>query len=109
VTFLVDNQLPTALARLIQHEFREQAEHVADLGLRDASDAALWKYASAEDLILISKDEDFVTMVLQSPTAGLLWVRIGNCRREFLLGAFRRAWPRIMQKLHGGERFIEIR
>ena len=107
--FLVDNQLPPALARLIQNEFGEAAVHVIDLRLRDASDAFLLDLACSEDAVLISKDEDFVSMVLREPKAGLIWVRIGNCRRKFLLAAFRRAWPRVMEKLRKGERFIEIR
>jgi len=42
VKFLVDNQLPPVLARQIQDEFGEEAVHVADLGLQEASDSALW-------------------------------------------------------------------
>ena len=60
--FLVDNQLPPALARLIDSEFGADAVHVAEVGLRDATDAELWAYASDQDLILISKDEDFVDL-----------------------------------------------
>lgn len=33
-------------------------------------------------MILISKDEDFADMVLQTPTATLIWVRVGNCRKN---------------------------
>jgi predicted nuclease of predicted toxin-antitoxin system len=69
----------------------------------------VWAYASAVEAILISKDEDFVNIVLRAPTARLVWIHIGNCRRVFLLDVFRRAWPRIMERLHKGERFIEIR
>jgi hypothetical protein len=56
--FVVDNQLPPALARFIQSEFGMSAVHVADIGLRDASDAEVWKYASETGSVLISKDED---------------------------------------------------
>jgi predicted nuclease of predicted toxin-antitoxin system len=59
VNFLIDNQLPPALARFIESELKAKAIHVADLGLRDASDAEVWRYASTNDLILISKDEGF--------------------------------------------------
>ncbi len=104
VKFVVDNQLPPALARLIQNEFGAEAAHVADIGLRDASDVDLWRYSSATGWILISKDEDFVNMSLHAPTAGLLWVRIGNCRRAFLFDVFRRVWPRIMERLQEEER-----
>jgi predicted nuclease of predicted toxin-antitoxin system len=81
VKFLIDNQLPAALGRLIETELNAEAKHVTDLGLRDATDAELWSYVSAHDSILLSKDENFANMVLQRPTARLIWVRVGNCRR----------------------------
>lgn len=37
--FLVDNQLPLALARFIRAEFKLPAMHVVDAELRNASDA----------------------------------------------------------------------
>jgi predicted nuclease of predicted toxin-antitoxin system len=107
--FLIDNQLPPALARFVQSEFEKSAVHGADIGLRDASDAEVWSYASANNLILISKDEDFANMVLIRPTAKLIWVRIGNCRRVILLESFRRMWPRIVEWLACGEVLAEIR
>jgi predicted nuclease of predicted toxin-antitoxin system len=109
VRFLVDNQLPPALARFIAADLGAEAAHVATVGLRDATDTEIWAYASANGLIVISKDEDFTGMVLRSPGAGLIWVRVGNCRREFLLDLFRRVWPGILSSLQAGERFIEVR
>jgi predicted nuclease of predicted toxin-antitoxin system len=44
VKFLVDNQLPPALARMIVTELKAEAVYVSDVGLRDARDAALWNY-----------------------------------------------------------------
>lgn len=82
---------------------------MADVGLREATDAQLWEHASAAGLILISKDEDFVDTVLNTPTAIFVWVRVGNCRRTFLLDVFRRAWPRIRERLDNGDRLVEIR
>jgi len=72
---------------------------VADVGLRDATDAELWAYASDQDLILISKDEDFVRLALSAPTARFEWVRVGNCRRDLLLNVFRRVWPHVLERL----------
>ena len=65
----------------MEREFGCSALHVADVGLRDASDAEVWQYVSKTDSILVSKDEDFTTMVLRETTAKLIWVRIGNCRK----------------------------
>lgn len=109
MNFLVDNQLPPALARFLQSELECSAIHVVDVGMRDASDAEVWGYASKTQSILITKDEDFANMVLQLPTAKLIWVRVGNCRKTFLLDLFRRMWPRILQRLESGDRVIELR
>lgn len=109
MNLLVDNQLPPALARFIESEFGCSGTHVADIGLRDASDAEVWQYASKIDAILVSKDEDFATMALRAPTAKLIWVRIGNCRKMFLFELFRDMWPRILARIDSGERIIELR
>ncbi len=106
---VIDNQLPPALARFVQDELNCPAVHVADIGMRDATDAEVWKYVSATHSILISKDEDFASMALQVPTATVIWLRIGNCRKTFLLDLFRRMWPRILERLDCGDRIIEIR
>ncbi len=39
--------------------------------------------------IPISADKEFAIMVLQKPRAKLVWVRVGNCRRAYLLNLFR--------------------
>jgi predicted nuclease of predicted toxin-antitoxin system len=54
VKFLVDNQLPPALARFISEDLGVEAVHVADVGLRDAADADVWRHASENDVVLIS-------------------------------------------------------
>jgi hypothetical protein len=72
VKFLVDNQLPPALARFISEDLGVEAQHVTDIGLRDGADVVVWNYASSNDLILISKDEDFVTLYSKTPSAKLL-------------------------------------
>jgi len=109
VKFLVDNQLPPALARFIAEDLRVEALHVTDVGLRNGTDSDVWTYASEMDLVLISKDEDFVTLYSKIPSARLLWVRLGNCRRDFLLRVFKEQWHRILERFENGERFVELR
>ena len=58
MTFLVDNQLPVALARFLSAHGVE-CHHVLDRGLAQASDIEIWRYAAEREMILISKDEDF--------------------------------------------------
>jgi predicted nuclease of predicted toxin-antitoxin system len=109
VRFLVDNQLPPALARFISEDLRGEAVHVMDVGLRNKTDADVWAYASENDFVLISKDEDFVTLYSRIPSARLLWLRLGNCRRVFLLKVFEEQWHRILELFENGERFVELR
>ena len=56
--FLVDAQLPPALARWLVAAGHE-AEHVGDVGLGDAQDQAIWVYAVGVGAVIVSKDEDF--------------------------------------------------
>lgn len=107
--FLVDNQLPAALARFIESRGCH-AKHVLDIGLAEASDAEILRCAESERYILVSKDEDFLHLILRpGVTAGLVWVRIGNCRKQDLLDAFERTWDRLVERIAAGERIIEIR
>lgn len=107
--FLVDNQLPTALARFLASRGVE-CRHVLDIGLGGATDAAIWDYASRNDCVVISKDEDFLYMAnAPQPTARFVWIRMGNCRTKALLAAVERLWPKMEAGLTAGDRVIELR
>ncbi len=99
--FLVDNQLPLPLPRFLTQELDIQAIHVSDVGLREATDLEIWRFATAEDLILASKDDDFLTVFSKVP--------LPDCRRTYLLETFRRLWPAIHSHFTHGERLVEIR
>ncbi len=107
--FLVDNQLPVTLASFFQDKGFE-SKHVIELGLDSANDHAIWNFASEEDWIVVSKDEDFLHIAKSKPgTAQLIWVRIGNCRSRALLSAFEKLWKTLELALKAGEDIIEIR
>jgi predicted nuclease of predicted toxin-antitoxin system len=109
VKFLVDNQLPTALAQYLRQRGFD-CEHVLDIGLAQASDIEICRYAEAQDRTIVSKDEDFFYLASQPETnIRLLWVRLGNCRTKALVEAFERFWPMIESWIEAGDRIIEIR
>lgn len=56
--FLVDANLPPALVHFLEKD-GHQAEHVVDVGLREAKDSPIWDYALEHGAVIISKDEDF--------------------------------------------------
>ena len=107
--FLVDNQLPLALAKYLQKRGFD-CEHVLDVGLAECLDSEICRYAETHDQIIVSKDEDFFYIASQSRAKiRLVWVRLGNCRTEPLLAAFERLWPSIEASLNSGDRIVEIR
>lgn len=106
--FLVDAQLPPALARRIC-EVGHEAEHVMDRGLQSASDGEIWEHALRTDAAIITKDEDFAqrrAMVDVGPR--IIWIRLPNARRRDLLVWFERAFPDIIHALDAGETLIEV-
>lgn len=107
--FLLDNQLPKALAHFLVEQGC-QADHVLDAGLDEADDVVIWTFSRENDLVLVSKDEDFFHLANRLEEQGrLLWVRIGNCRKQYLLDAFREDLPRIMEAFASGYRIVELR
>ncbi len=56
--FVVDAQLPPALARRLE-TLGHTAEHVADRGMASASDNVIRDYAASVGAVIVTKDEDF--------------------------------------------------
>jgi predicted nuclease of predicted toxin-antitoxin system len=109
VRFLVDNQLPAALASFLSAR-GAACDHVLDLNLSEASDTKIWDFADQNDYVVISKDEDFLYLANSRPSnARLIWVRLGNCRTKVLLEDIDLLWPKIEAALRAGERIIEVR
>jgi len=109
VRFLVDAQLPPALARLLT-EHGHTAEHVADVGLISAPDSQIWRYAIEQEAVLITKDEDFPDQVpLGGPAPVVIWVRVGNTTRRGLLDWFAPSLDRVIAMVDRGDRLIELR
>ena len=106
--FIVDAQLPPALARWLTAQGHE-AEHVFDVGFAEASDASVWPRALELAAVVVTKDEDFALRA-QMGTHGppIVWVRYGNVRRVELLRSFAAAWPGIVEAINRGESLVEL-
>ena len=106
--FLVDAQLPPALARWLVAQGHE-AEHVADLGMQSASDAAIWTYALASAAAVVTKDEDFAQRKVLSRTGPVVvCIRLPNTRRRDLLTWFGTVVPNVVAAVDRGEALIEV-
>lgn len=106
--FLIDNQLPIKLSKSIK-SWGFESLHVQELNLDKSSDQVILDYANLNHCILVSKDEDFFHMLSQSSyEVTLIWVRIGNCRTNFLLNYFEQALPKILEHLRNKENIIQL-
>jgi predicted nuclease of predicted toxin-antitoxin system len=110
VKFLIDAQLPPALAVWLQQAGHE-AIHVRDIGLREAEDDAIWAQALRMDAVIVTKDEDFAARAAHASDAErpiVVWLRVGNTTNRVLL-----AWmePRLagtVELLDQGHRLVEV-
>lgn len=66
--FLVDAQLPPALARWLG-ERGFAATSVRELGLRESDDGSIWNFATAGGWTVLTKDDDFVARCVSNPAA----------------------------------------
>ena len=106
--FIVDAQLPPALARWLVAK-GHHAEHVADRDMEAASDAAIWDFALQAAAVIITKDEDFAQRkTLSDEGPAVIWIRLPNTRRQDLLAWFETVLPEILSALRRGETLIEV-
>ena len=106
--FLVDAQLPPALARKIASA-GYQATHVLDVGLLESSDSQIWNHAVEIGAVILTKDEDFAIRASVSKTPpSIVWIRIGNCPNAKLLAWFESELPAVVAALDSGARLVEV-
>lgn len=109
LSFLVDVQLPRALARWIATN-GFAAVHAHDIGLERAPDREICEEAQAHGHVIVTKDADFLSLSLRyDPAIRLIWVRLGNMSTNHLLERFSQAWPQMRAALEAGETTVELR
>jgi predicted nuclease of predicted toxin-antitoxin system len=109
VRFLIDAQLPPALARTLTAAGHEAA-HVEDVGLREAEDSPIWHHAAATGAVLVTKDEDFIGRSRQDAGGPVVvWLRIGNASNRALEQWFLPLLDGIVKLIESGEKLVEVR
>lgn len=107
--FIVDQQLPPVLVEwLKQHGY--QADHVRNIGLRDAPDGDIWERAIRDAAAILTKDQDFATRrrnVEFGPR--IVWLRCGNATTATLTVFLERNWRNIEAELRQDSPVIEVR
>lgn len=109
VSFVVDAQLPPALAGWLRSQGYECVA-VRDVGLHDALDTEIWKWAAENDAVIVTQDDDFVARVLTTVEGpAVVWLKAGNVSNSVLIERLRPLLPQVVDALESGERLIEVR
>ncbi len=105
----LDAQLPPGLAQWLRDDLGLDARSLKEMGLRDAADRTIFAAARAADVVLFSKDSDFVDLVqTHGPPPQLVWVTCGNVSNAKLRALLGAAWPQIAMLLAAGEPIVEL-
>jgi len=106
VKFRVDAQLPPLLAAWLCNMGHE-AQHVQEVNLRDADDAAIRAYASRNGAVVFTKDRDFIPA--GEAAIKVIWVRTGNVGTRALIDRVEAALPQLIGHLVDGADLVELR
>lgn len=93
---LFDENLAVRLVDLLQDAF-PQSRHVRQALGPAASDEQIWEFARTDNLIIVSKDEDFQRFsVWRGFPPKVIWIQLGNCSTADVAALLRAAQPHIL-------------
>jgi predicted nuclease of predicted toxin-antitoxin system len=89
VKLLLDENVSHRLVPELAQAYPGSA-HVRDVGLRGASDGAVWDYAREFDFVVVSKDNDFrQRSFVQGAPPKVIWLEVGNARTALIAALLR--------------------
>ena len=108
--FLVDVHLPISLSKFLNAQTDCNSTHVNQiLNKWNTSDTDIANYADEYDLVVLTKDSDFVTSHLINETPKkLIRIVLGNIANKDLLSTMERFLPSILSLSANDEFYIEL-
>lgn len=110
MTIWVDAQLSPFIALYINNNFTNfKAVSLRSLGLHFANDKEIFDKARNADVIIMSKDYDFVKLLrLAGPPPKLIWITSGNTSNSVMCNILNSALKTAIALLNNGEMMVEI-
>lgn len=110
MTIWIDAQLSPSLALWINKNFKSiTAKSIRSMGLLNASDTLTFSEASKENIIIMSKDQDFVNLVNAKGTPPyLIWITCGNTSNDRMRRLLENNLEQAVRLLKDGEKIVEI-
>lgn len=94
----------------MKNRFHVDTAAARDLGLREASDRAIFDQARAANAVLVTKDKDFVDLVIQrGAPPQVIWLTCGNTSNARLMRILECTFPEIRTLLAAGDAIVEVR
>jgi len=105
----IDAQPPPALANWLTATFNLEAVALRDLSLRDGQDIEIFEAARVENVVIMTKDSDFIDLVCRLGTPPqILWLTCGNVTNRNLRQLLTATLPTALEELLQGEMIVEI-
>jgi predicted nuclease of predicted toxin-antitoxin system len=105
----IDAQLSPVIAPWLSENFAVQAIALRDLGLRDATDRQIFEAAQNAQVVVMTKDADFVSLVERyGPPPQILWLTCGNTSNARLKQILTATIAQALDLLRAGEALVEI-
>lgn len=105
----LDAQISPFIAQWLSSTFNIEAIALKDIGLRDATDRAIFLAARRAKAVVLTKDRDLIDLVthLGQPPQ-IVWITCGNTSNAKLKAILTQAWPSARTLIERGEAIIEI-
>jgi predicted nuclease of predicted toxin-antitoxin system len=106
----IDAQLSPFIALWINDNFATlQAVSLRSMNLNFAPDKEIFDKAKSADVVIMSKDFDFVRLLrLYGPPPKLIWVTCGNTSNAAMCAILKDTLPQAMLLFEQGEMMVEI-
>ena len=106
----VDAQLSPALAAWINRNYEEiEAQSVRAVRLRDAGDEEIYRAARTAEVIVMTKDSDFLNLLDRlGPPPKVIWVTCGNTSNRRMRQILKQTLRPAVDMLEGEEEIVEI-
>lgn len=105
----LDAQLSPHLAPWIKANFAMNCKHVRELDLREADDLDIFFAAKTADVIILTKDADFLELLLRHKAPPkILWLTCGNTSTKRVGMLLRNQLQIALDLLKSGEDLVEI-
>ncbi len=106
----IDAQLSPALASWINRTYDDiRAQSVRAVGLRNAEDEQIFQAAQEANVIIMSKDSDFLNLLdRHGPAPKVIWITCGNTSNQRMRIILKQLLQPAVEMLNGGETIVEI-